>query len=346
MTSTSEDYLLSPDLFFGEQDQDSFAQLFNNSAFPSPALTNADSLPSPTTSLDSFMSPTDGPLDEQMLAALMLATTSSSNLAGVSSQFSHDLDLNQFVTFEEDTTLTASLDSPSIQVKEEMFDDINTTAAAATTDDDESTSLASTVDTALSSTKPATTKKTRAPRQLECYNCHVTKTPLWRRTPDRAHSLCNACGLYYKQYGAHRPLHVRQKQVTKPVTTNHAAMAPLTPPFGKLMDPTLMMNKELKPLASKPLLLPAIHQQQQQQSYGGVGLKRSFDTMASTTTNSVVDGEEETAWMEKNKKQKDLTEEDDRFKGLLARMNQDQMHGFLDMLERRCVILRSVLANA
>ncbi|ORZ26080.1 hypothetical protein BCR42DRAFT_401538 [Absidia repens] len=346
MTSTTEDYLLSPDLFFGEQGQDSFAQLFNNSAFPSPALTNADSLPSPTTSLDSIMSPTDGPLDEQMLAALMLATTSSSNLAGVSSQFSHDLDLNQFVTFEEDTTLTASLDSPNLQVKEEMFDDINTTAAAATTtDDDESSSLASTVDTALSSTKPA--KKTRTPRQLECFNCHVTKTPLWRRTPDRAHSLCNACGLYYKQYGAHRPLHVRQKQVTKPVTTNHAAMAPLTPPFGKLMDPTMMMNKELKPLASKPLLLPAIHQQQQQQqSYGGVGLKRSFDTMASTTTNSVVDGEEETTWMEKNKKQKDLTEEDDRFKGLLARMNQDQMHGFLDMLERRCVILRSVLANA
>ncbi|KAI8137372.1 GATA zinc finger-domain-containing protein, partial [Fennellomyces sp. T-0311] len=46
---------------------------------------------------------------------------------------------------------------------------------------------------------------------LECYNCKVTKTPLWRRTPDRAHTLCNACGLYYKQYGQHRPLHVRHK---------------------------------------------------------------------------------------------------------------------------------------
>ncbi|KAI9489389.1 hypothetical protein BDB00DRAFT_791096 [Zychaea mexicana] len=55
-------------------------------------------------------------------------------------------------------------------------------------------------------------KATRPPRQLECYNCHVTKTPLWRRTPDRAHSLCNACGLYFKQYGSHRPLHIRQKQ--------------------------------------------------------------------------------------------------------------------------------------
>ncbi|KAI8359457.1 GATA zinc finger-domain-containing protein, partial [Mortierella sp. GBAus27b] len=48
-------------------------------------------------------------------------------------------------------------------------------------------------------------------RQLICFNCQVTQTPLWRRTPDRKHSLCNACGLYYKQYGAHRPLNVRHK---------------------------------------------------------------------------------------------------------------------------------------
>ncbi|GJJ78557.1 hypothetical protein EMPS_10916 [Entomortierella parvispora] len=51
-------------------------------------------------------------------------------------------------------------------------------------------------------------------RQLICFNCNVTQTPLWRRTPDRKHSLCNACGLYYKQYGAHRPLNVRHKLPT------------------------------------------------------------------------------------------------------------------------------------
>ncbi|KAF9364599.1 hypothetical protein BGX34_001013 [Mortierella sp. NVP85] len=48
-------------------------------------------------------------------------------------------------------------------------------------------------------------------RQLVCFNCKATQTPLWRRTPDRQHSLCNACGLYFKQYGAHRPLNVRHK---------------------------------------------------------------------------------------------------------------------------------------
>jgi uncharacterized Zn finger protein (UPF0148 family) len=64
------------------------------------------------------------------------------------------------------------------------------------------------------SIKITTHKSARPVRKLECFNCKVTKTPLWRRTPDRQHSLCNACGLYYKQYNAHRPLHVRNKTHT------------------------------------------------------------------------------------------------------------------------------------
>ncbi|KAK3847172.1 MAG: hypothetical protein J3R72DRAFT_357569, partial [Linnemannia gamsii] len=48
-----------------------------------------------------------------------------------------------------------------------------------------------------------------------CYNCGVTKTPLWRRTADRLHSLCNACGLYYKQYKMNRPLQQRRQQPKK-----------------------------------------------------------------------------------------------------------------------------------
>ncbi|KAF9405845.1 hypothetical protein BGZ94_003352 [Podila epigama] len=54
-------------------------------------------------------------------------------------------------------------------------------------------------------------QSTRPPRALECFNCKVTQTPLWRRTVDRKHSLCNACGLYYKQYNGHRPLNIRSK---------------------------------------------------------------------------------------------------------------------------------------
>ncbi|KAH7044208.1 iron transporter biosynthesis regulating transcription factor, partial [Linnemannia elongata] len=57
---------------------------------------------------------------------------------------------------------------------------------------------------------------TKRNRELICFNCKVTQTPLWRRTPDRKHSLCNACGLYYKQYGAHRPLHIHSSSGPRP----------------------------------------------------------------------------------------------------------------------------------
>lgn len=43
----------------------------------------------------------------------------------------------------------------------------------------------------------------------QCYNCQVDKTPMWRRTLDTETNkivpLCNACGLYYKSKGTHRP---------------------------------------------------------------------------------------------------------------------------------------------
>lgn len=42
-----------------------------------------------------------------------------------------------------------------------------------------------------------------------CMNCHTTSTPMWRRLNDNATglpvNLCNACGLYYKTKGVHRP---------------------------------------------------------------------------------------------------------------------------------------------
>ncbi|KAJ7250662.1 hypothetical protein C8J57DRAFT_963911, partial [Mycena rebaudengoi] len=39
----------------------------------------------------------------------------------------------------------------------------------------------------------------------QCYHCHATSTPLWRRDPVTYETLCNACGLYLQQRHSMRP---------------------------------------------------------------------------------------------------------------------------------------------
>jgi hypothetical protein len=60
-------------------------------------------------------------------------------------------------------------------------------------------------------------------RNLTCFNCGTNKTPLWRRTTDKKNSLCNACGLYYKQYSQNRPVAYRVKspRATKKQSNYH-----------------------------------------------------------------------------------------------------------------------------
>lgn len=40
--------------------------------------------------------------------------------------------------------------------------------------------------------------KKRSMAGRRCHSCHTTETPEWRRGPDGARTLCNACGLRKK----------------------------------------------------------------------------------------------------------------------------------------------------
>ncbi|KAJ7153063.1 hypothetical protein C8R43DRAFT_452778 [Mycena crocata] len=48
----------------------------------------------------------------------------------------------------------------------------------------------------------------------QCFNCHTTATPLWRKD-DEGKTVCNACGLYYKLHGSARPISMKSDVIRK-----------------------------------------------------------------------------------------------------------------------------------
>ncbi|KAG0270585.1 hypothetical protein DFQ27_004297 [Actinomortierella ambigua] len=151
---------------------------------------------------------------------------------------------------------SSSSNSP-IMAERELSPELSSTSSRASSPADHSEPATTTTATAAASSAAAA-KSSKPARKLACYNCQVTQTPLWRRTPDRKHSLCNACGLYYKQYKAHRPLTVRHKL---PVVLNELKVSGFMPYARPTASTTCASSRASSPGAvesTTPFLFPNV----------------------------------------------------------------------------------------
>ncbi|KAI8838773.1 hypothetical protein BJ741DRAFT_647889 [Chytriomyces cf. hyalinus JEL632] len=121
-------------------------------------------------------------------------------------------------------------------------------------------------------------------RNLTCFNCGATTTPLWRRTEDKLHNLCNACGLYFKQYKTNRPTTAaaleavqmalpkkqakKQKTMSQHPTLDASGDPNLSNSTPSNTDPVLEMHKKISSSQPSPLISASMnlqnhtHQQQ------------------------------------------------------------------------------------
>ncbi|KAI8838772.1 hypothetical protein BJ741DRAFT_600554 [Chytriomyces cf. hyalinus JEL632] len=77
-------------------------------------------------------------------------------------------------------------------------------------------------------------------RNLTCSNCLTTSTPLWRRADENI--VCNACGLYHKHHGEHRP--IKRKNTLR---VSAAETGPLLSPAAVLQQ---LKEKSTSPVSS------------------------------------------------------------------------------------------------
>ncbi|KAI4762717.1 hypothetical protein E4T52_05233 [Aureobasidium sp. EXF-3400] len=99
---------------------------------------------------------------------------------------------------------------------------------------------------------------------VACQNCGTTITPLWRRD-DNGHTICNACGLYYKLHGVHRPSGMKKSEIKRRRRVMPATSDQHLAPFSVNNTQPISPPPEPAVQRSVPPFYPQSQQQHQHQ---------------------------------------------------------------------------------
>ncbi|CAG8658726.1 9640_t:CDS:2 [Dentiscutata erythropus] len=199
---------------------------------------------------------------EKVLADMQKITEHCSLISQFAAQYGdYRIQMNKFGQFPS-TTWTANHGmSPEAQIPEMInktyeilgvLNNIKSDLGQTTSSDQETINLIRTKRTTVGPSATRTKYRKRSKRAAppgRCHSCNISETPEWRRGPDGARTLCNACGLHFAKLTRKRALTAMHQQSIQPPPKIHRgnSVLPNTPTMTQ--PPPLILPQPKPPMS-------------------------------------------------------------------------------------------------
>ncbi|RIB06713.1 hypothetical protein C2G38_2216358 [Gigaspora rosea] len=198
---------------------------------------------------------------EKVLADMQKITEHCNLITQFAAQYGdYRIHMNKFGHFSPNSWAANHGMSPEAQVPEMInkvyeilgvLNNIKSDLGQTTSSDQETINLIRTKRTTVGPSATRTKYRKRSKRAAppgRCHSCNISETPEWRRGPDGARTLCNACGLHFAKLTRKRALTAMHQQSIQPPPKLHRgnSVLPNTPTLAQ--PPPLILPQPKTPM--------------------------------------------------------------------------------------------------